>query len=336
MGRVPTCHAIVLCMLLVLYLHAIAMLSRLVGDNSCPDAMNLRLQTNHPKSQSEPYTITVEEHQAGSADATAGPTINLFANPSNIYRAGNWDGAPIVVEEYKLIFFTQAKVASTVFKQLLRRMMHVEDWMMHKEPHIPHNPAKNGLTYLYQLPPDKALHVMTAPDWTRAIFVRDPKERALSAYLDKAARKNGSYVHRHCCYSDKNQTCAKKASRSFKDFIEVVSTSCCCDPHWKSQSKRIDAPFWKYINFVGRFESLGEDTKLFLEHLDASELGVSGWGTHGNESIFAEGTGTRHQTSARAKLRRYYEESNIAAMVEDFYASDYAHSLLNFSRNTIF
>jgi hypothetical protein len=332
MGRVSTCHAIVLWMLLVFYLHVTAMVSRLAGDDSFSDAMNLLLEMNHPKSQSEPDTITVEEHQAGSANTTAEATMNPFANPSN-YRAGNWDGAPIIVEEYKLIFFTQAKVASTVFKQLLRRMMHVEDWMMHKEPHIPHNPAKNGLTYLYQLPPDKALHVMTAPDWTRAIFVRDPKERVLSAYLDKAARKNGLYVHRHCCYSDKNQTCAKKASRSFKDFIEVVSTSCCCDPHWKSQSKRIDAPSWKYINFVGRFESLGEDTKRLLGRVDASELGVSGWGTHGNESIFAEGTGASHQTSARAKFRRYYEESDIAAMVEDLYASDYAHSLLKFSRN---
>jgi cytoskeletal protein RodZ len=27
-----------------------------------------------------------------------------------IYKKGNWDGAPIVVEEYKLVFFTQAKV----------------------------------------------------------------------------------------------------------------------------------------------------------------------------------------------------------------------------------
>ena len=32
-------------------------------------------------------------------------------------------------------------------------------------------------------------HIMQAEDWTRAIFVRDPKERFLSAYLDKAVEE---------------------------------------------------------------------------------------------------------------------------------------------------
>ena len=40
--------------------------------------------------------------------------INPFLAPKNeapvIYRPGSWDGAPIVIEEYKLVFFTQPKV----------------------------------------------------------------------------------------------------------------------------------------------------------------------------------------------------------------------------------
>jgi hypothetical protein len=217
-------------------------------------------------------------------------------------------------------------------------MMHLEDWMIHKEPHLPHNPAKNDLRYLYHFHPDDAYHMMTSPDWTRAIFVRDPKERALSAYLDKAALRNGlhqPYVYRHCCIWDVNQTCAKKASKSFQDFIQVAKESCCCDPHWKPQSKRIDAPFWKYINFVGSFDSLAKDAHLLLERLSGSEYAASGWGTHGNESIFAEGTSARHETSAYTKLRRYYNESGVEEMVEGFYAEDYANPLLNFNRNKI-
>jgi len=31
-----------------------------------------------------------------------------------VYKAGNWDGAPIVVKEYKLLFFTQGKVRAVV------------------------------------------------------------------------------------------------------------------------------------------------------------------------------------------------------------------------------
>jgi hypothetical protein len=214
-------------------------------------------------------------------------------------------------------------------------MMHLEDWMVHKEPHLPHNPSKNGLKYLYNFAPSKAFSMMTDPDWTRAIFVRDPKERALSAYLDKAARKEGLYVYRHCCQKDVNRTCAKKASRSFTDFVEVIQTSCCCDPHWKPQSQRLDEYFWKYVNFVGQFDALAEDTRRLLMRLNGWEFGADGWGPHGNESIFAEGSAAKHQTNAITKLQRHYNTSRVEKMVEEFYAKDYAHPLLHFERKRV-
>ena len=40
---------------------------------------------------------------------------------------------------------------------------------------------------------------MTSPSWTRAIFVRDPKERLLSAYLDRIDSLSGEYGARACC-----------------------------------------------------------------------------------------------------------------------------------------
>jgi hypothetical protein len=179
--------------------------------------------------------------------------------------------------------------------------------------------------------------MLTSPDWTRAVFVRDPKERILSAYLDKAARKDAAYVRHHCCNSG-NTTgdCAKKASKSFKDFIEVVIEMCCCDPHWKPQSQRMGAPLWKYVNFVGRFDYLALDTKRLLETLGAwTEYGESGWGKHHNESIFGESTGARHKTDAYGKLRRYYNSTEMEALVEEFYRSDYEHPMLNLTNKRI-
>jgi hypothetical protein len=124
-----------------------------------------------------------------------------------VYTPGAWDGAPVVLEDYKLLFFTTPKVGCTVWKQLFRRVSGYADWQMqgdnsaqHQNPkELPHNPFQNGLNYLYHYPPHIADRMLTDPTWTRAIFVRDPKERLLSAYLDKAVGEQGKYVKHHCC-----------------------------------------------------------------------------------------------------------------------------------------
>jgi Sulfotransferase family len=279
---------------------------------------------------------------------------NELLNKSKVYWPGPYDGAGIVIEEYRLVFFTQGKVACTVFKQLLRRMVKLDDWHVHKEPNIPHNPKRNSLTYLYHYSPDDALTILTSPQWTRAMFVRDPKERMLSAYLDKAAKKNGIYIRRHCCSDtsrgDNNETggnsCFEKAHNSFLGFLQVVQESCCCDPHWSPQSTRIDPPvFRKYINFVGHFEDIQNETKRLLDHLDAKllqgearpkkslweQFGTDGWGPNGNAPIFSEGTKAKHETSAITKLREYYN-STSERLLEDIYQDDYHDTLLDFKQ----
>ena len=281
-------------------------------------------------------------------------------NNSIVYWPGPYDGAAIVVEEYKLVFFTQGKVACTVFKQLLRRMMHLSDWDIHKEPNIPHNPKYNSLTYLYHYNPDDALTIMTSPSWTRAIFVRDPKERTLSAFLDKAVKKNGSYIQKHCCPNNdmgdgsgdddgSNTPCYEKASQSFLGFLQVIQQSCCCDPHWRKQSERITPAFRPFINFVGRFENIQSDTKRLLDHLDGRQLmkttiaattttkseslwemfGSDGWGPDRNMSIFADGTKAKHETSAITKLKQFYNATS-ERLVDELYHDDYHDELLNF------
>lgn len=283
-----------------------------------------------------------EEHLARlslSSKVDAEDLGMYLANKSAVvYRPGSWDGAGIVVEEFKLVFFTQGKVACTVFKQLFRRMMHHENWKV-DSAHIPHNPQKNGLKYLYHYSVADALTILTHPNWTRAIFVRDPKERTLSAFLDKAARKNGKYVKRHCC-NLKNATCGEEANASFLGFLKVIGERCCCDPHWKEQSRRIDRPFMPFINFVGHFDRIQVDTKRLLKNLHSksdpwTEFGASGWGPNANESIFSKDTKAKHQTSALTKLREYYNRTS-EALVEKLFAADYNDPILNFTAFSLF
>ena len=129
-----------------------------------------------------------------------------------------WDSVPVVIESHKLIFFTVPKVGCTVFKHLFRRMMGYENW----RTKYPHDPLNNGLKHLDRYSIKEVTIMMTSLDWTKSIFVRDPKERFLSAYLDKVKNKDGMYVKNHCC-SD----CVPETMSGFLNL-----TKKCYDPHW--------------------------------------------------------------------------------------------------------
>ena len=60
-------------------------------------------------------------------------------------------------------------------------MMGEKDYTSHSRG-LPHMPP-NGLKYLNTYSLSEANEMLTSDKWTRALFVRDPKERSLSAYL---------------------------------------------------------------------------------------------------------------------------------------------------------
>ena len=82
-----------------------------------------------------------------------------------IYGFFDYDSAPIVVKEHKLIFFTIPKVACTTFKFLFRRMRGVKDWdNQDTEKGLPHNPSLNNLQYLWDFDIETANEMMTSPE----------------------------------------------------------------------------------------------------------------------------------------------------------------------------
>mmetsp|Transcript_21097 Transcript_21097/g.50141 ORF Transcript_21097/g.50141 Transcript_21097/m.50141 type:complete len:571 (-) Transcript_21097:732-2444(-) len=160
-----------------------------------------------------------QDHVSSSttSSSTASTKVNKHQLDYLLDPNAGWDVSPIVVEEFKLVLFTTPKIATTVWKQLARRMMHYDNWR-EENLQLPHYPQYNGIRYLYHYrssskpsTDNKGLggiltttptidEILTSPLWTRAIFVRDPVERLVSAYLDKAVRDdNGWYVKHHCC-----------------------------------------------------------------------------------------------------------------------------------------
>lgn len=243
------------------------------------------------------------------------------------YKPSQWDSAPIVVKDYKLIFFAIPKVACTTFKQLFRRMMNLTDWKVQGTNRmLPHNPSTNGLRYLWDYTLEEANEMMTSPNYTRAIFVREPKSRFLSAFLDKGVSQFGNFMRSKCCRQ--RQDCMKKSQTS-EGFLQVIQT--CFDPHWDPQSLRMEQKYWQYITFVGHFETLNQDGPALLKRIGAWEkYGLNGWGKYDNDTLFkSKAVHQTHVTDSSSKIWQWLTPS-LERKIESYYADDYNHPLFGF------
>lgn len=288
------------------------------------------------KSSGRPKIVTRPRDKVSSSLSPPPPppppqkSVKRLVRPDDFiyeYHRKQWDSAPIVLEEYKLIFFTIPKVACTTFKQLFRRMMNLTDWKSQDPGRmLPHNPKTNGLKYLWHYTLDEANTMMTSPDYTRAIFVRDPKSRFLSAFLDKGMGNFDGFVLAKCC--PQTRDCAEQAQTS-EGFLKLIHK--CSDPHWDPQAARMEAKYWKYINFVGHFEHLSQDGPALLKKIGAwDEFGTTGWGKYGNGTLFQTSAADQtHTTGSSGKVWQWLFPA-LERKIESYYEGDYKHPLFDF------
>jgi len=180
----------------------------------------------------------------------------------------------IVFEEYKLIFVSVAKVGSSEWKRFLARMMNLtveKSTNYHKDI---------GFLKLESFPPEKVNEMMTSDEWTRAIFVREPKERILSAFLDKFVNQK-TFFYKGCCKQMKKkedlELCESKIgdNQEFTYFLKqsihcpnghwsLQSTIYCPRPYNSLPSTNLHDNMWHFINFVGYMQNAEEDAKRLL------------------------------------------------------------------------
>ena len=259
--------------------------------------------------------------------------------------------APIVNEEYNVIFFQTPKVASTEWKRFFARLEGNRKWCISQNKI--HKKAVNKLTLLSDYNIDEAERMMKSPKWKKVVFVRHPKPRLLSAFLDKAIMNSNYFIKYHCPIYAQNVNGTNKAyhlhqcERNHKDFafflknftsVPVVRDNM----HWRSMYSRIDRKWWPYIDFVGKMEHLSEDVKQFLSSIHSNvdrvsawdRIGRSGWGdTRGNKTSKdchvasqSEGEffGVRdpgHSTNAKVQMMKYYN-IELEEILEKRYADD--------------
>ena len=365
---------------------AVAMVLRAsFGQPSIDDPLPASKHTKQKKDNTDGIITTTGNHQDAAAvtdaptavtDAptaaqnppAASATIATFTADDmdwsdSIFRREGWDNDPVVIESHKLLFFTVPKNSCSEFKMLFRRMMGLKDWKtVGSMQERLHNPASNGLRYLGTYPKEQQAEFMTSPEWTRAIFLRDPRERVLSAYMDKGLGGYkeykfvaGGYVKSHCCgmrFDSKTEEERTRIERSrphclplfpfmenntpenfpFEDFVRYFMRQC-PDPHWGPQSRRMTESSWKMINFVGHLGTLQEDGHALLNRIGAfEEFGVDGWGPQ-NGKIF-ETNFVKHATSAKKKATRFYHSnfSEPETLVLQHYRKDYEHPIMNMTK----
>lgn len=184
-----------------------------------------------------------------------------------------------------------------------------------------------SVRYLWDYTLEEANYMMTAAEYTRAIFVRDPKKRFLSAFLDKGVHNYGNFLESHCCPQN-DQKCLPKNVHQIEGFIQLIQN--CTDPHWRPQYHRMDPQQWGYINFLGHLERISVDGPRLLNKIGAGRyLRMGGWGG-GNETRLFATSNQNHHTGAADNLNLMTPE--ISRIVEEYYRDDYSFPMFGFTK----
>lgn len=294
----------------------------LISDNAALSAFNRR-------------ELIVEHVSAGNDTTT--PSSTTLEEGDLIYKGTEFWNKPIVIEEYNLILFNIPKVASSELKILSRRMMRYDNWDTFPE-YATHDPSVNGLSFLHDYPLDVANEMMNSEKWTRAVFVREPKGRLLSAYLNKFV-KDGDYFVSHCCKGD--QYCEKRVADgdAFDYFLE--KSLHCRNPHWMPQAEEIDEKWWSHMSFVGKMENAAADAERLLKSITSSKTGETAWeeagksGWMGNKAFLVRDEAP-HATHADNKMKQYYTPC-AELFVEEHWHSEWEHEeVFSFEKFHIF
>ena len=156
--------------------------------------------------------------------------------------------APFVVPAHQLVFCKVAKVASSGWLRLLRRMEGHADWQ--RNPYfLSHRHYVGGVRQMSHLSNAEALRVLRdRANWTRVVIVRDPAERLLSAYLDKIHGQRDTRAQ-NAIYSKVLFGLAPQefANVTFGDFVERVEYGLAhgiVDQHWSPLADNCDLRTW--------------------------------------------------------------------------------------------
>ena len=236
----------------------------------------------------------------------------------------------IVIPKHKLLFCYIDKVGCTMFNKLF--------FELEKKRPPPKKP-KRGIWFkntpeVHNLTKKDLEHAMMNPEWTKAVFYREPKERFLSGYTSKCVKGHDNDVN-HC----------KKAfglfDVSFEQVLHKLETE---DGRKRAQE---DVHFREAGEFCGGLtntiqyydfvEELTKETAPVKVQKLLEKIGVERKRTERlvNRYVATSNFQTKeHVTNADKNMCEYYTNLAKISLIEDIYKDDY--KLFNISRNKTF
>lgn len=244
----------------------------------------------------------------------------------------------IVFPSAKLAFCGIPKSGITRWLQFLRFTIGAKDYQdppYYKQDHQPF--------YFDVLTPEVKHQVWNDPSWTRAVLIREPSERLLSAYLDKILN-NKLYGNVSFAQFIHHLSLPINGTRRQRGLMHD-GLGWYTDPHWRPQSFSCGlAQLLPHFHYVGGLDHVGAHSRAILEH-------VGLWETHGKYFHLSPRSnttgvviGTRppelepgkatgfqqdtkfldhHSRRAREKMERYYKP-DLLAKVKELYQDDFA------------
>ena len=206
----------------------------------------------------------------------ASTTMNLTLIPAGCSqfgmggRSGPFDRT-FLIPQAKLLFCGIPKVGITQWLRFSRFVFGAGDYQS-----IPYYKKDITPFQFDNLSRLRQEEVMSDPTWTKAIFLRDPAERLLSAYLDKVEPRQFREL-------DLDIKTTNKTFRvnMFHNWVQSLETtpfancqnrtgpSWCWDPHWRPQvyscGIRESLPSF---DFVGSLSQAANHTKTLLERVN--------------------------------------------------------------------
>ncbi|KAM9225089.1 carbohydrate sulfotransferase 9 isoform 2-T3 [Dugong dugon] len=192
------------------------------------------------------------------------PQSHLFHMVSRIY----------VEDKHKILYCEVPKAGCSNWKRVLM----VLNGLASSAYNISHDAVHYG-KHLKKLDSFDLKGIYTRLNtYTKAVFVRDPMERLVSAFRDKFEHPN-SYYHpvfgKAIIKKYRPNACEEALNNGsgvkFKEFIHYLLDShrpVGMDIHWEKVSK-LCYPCLINYDFVGKFETLAEDANYFLQLIGA-------------------------------------------------------------------
>lgn len=218
----------------------------------------------------------------------------------------DFETAPLVSLRNRFAYFPIGKVANSSIKALLYKSELAGTGRKPPNDKQVHNVAHSPMVLPYQLGDENMGHLLASAHFRKVAFVRNPYDRLLSCYLDRAQKQDTLPY--------------KKAVRalglqpgivlSFADFVRSLQDQINADIHWRPQWVELGGGLIEF-DYIGRFEDLSDDIAEMLTLLYP--------GRHARLGFQSPA-----RTNASQRRAEYYDATTVE-IVSRLYAEDFQH-----------